>query len=409
MPRGYSKRYFLSVPAVILILLFSGCSSVRERYPLNRFMGGQKAEGEERKSDPRVKSPAPRNVKSALSSSPVWNKSIDSEGLSSPAHFENSLYVGYEKGLLALTLESGKRLWRFKTPYPVQTPPAVSDRLICFGTSEGVLYCLDRKSGKELWHYQARSGLVSAPLITGDTVYFTSSDMKLCALALETGEKLWTYSRRSYTIVSPMFNNSPILSNGKLFVMFPDGYLVSLTPDTGRVLWEKRVLDEPILSTLTRGTPVVLDTVLYVMSDEDVLLEIEGDTGKAREVFHASGAVDFTVTDRTVFIATREEVMAVDLNKGKALWRRPVSRGEGSSIFAAGGHVFVLSYYTHKPFGFGVFARKKGHLEALSQADGTSLFKRRLNSPVPSSGTASARYFSYVTSKGTLEVFGPKR
>jgi outer membrane protein assembly factor BamB len=358
------------------------------------------------------------NEKLTLPQSPLWKKKIPSEGLSSPVLFEGTLYVGTRKGLYSFALDSGKILWRFKTSFPVEAPPTVSDNAVCFGTTGGIVYCLDRKSGDELWRFQARSEILSAPLIAGDTVkerrvYLTSSDMRVHALTLSSGEKLWSYARNDFKTVSPRFHNSLALSEGRLYMLFPDGYLVSLKADTGRELWIKKVMDDPLSTGRTRRTPLALNGYVYIINDKGVVLEIDSASGTLREGSRIIKAVDFTiignaVKDRRIFIAGREEIMALDLSTGEVLWKSPLTRGESYCLFATEEHLFVLSNYKSVPLGIELLSKRKGRIEAFSLNDGTPLWGRNLSGAVASYGAASEDHIFLVTAKGRLEVFGPK-
>jgi outer membrane protein assembly factor BamB len=424
MPGSYWKGSALSVVFVLVPLFLSGCSTVREtgtvteKGPVTRQIttGWNNYLYDHNRTNASTE-------KLTLPQSRFWKKKIPSKGLSSPVLSNGTLYVGTTKGLYSFDLKSGKILWKFKTAFPVEAPPAVTGGVVCFGTTGGTLYCLDSTNGKELWRFRAHSEILSAPLIAGETVtdqrvYFTSSDMRVYALLLSSGEKLWSYRRTAFKTLYPRFHNSPALSDGRVYMLFPDGYLVTLKADTGKDLWAKKVIADPLLTDRRRRTPLVLDGYVYIINDKGVLLEIAADTGVVREFSHITKAVDFTitdhtvtdraVTDRAVFIAGREEVAAFDLDEGKVLWRSPLSHGESYSVFATGKHFFVLSNYTSDPLGFGVFSKTKGHIEAFSLGDGTSLWSRNLAGAVASYGTASEGHISLVTAKGTLEVFGPE-
>jgi outer membrane protein assembly factor BamB len=423
MPGNYWKGSALSVLFILVPFFLSGCSSVREKGAVAEkgTVGIQVSTGWNNYLHDHNRTNASQE-ELTLPQSRFWKKKIPSRGLSSPVLSDGTLYVGTTKGLYSFDLESGKILWKFKTPFPVEAPPTVSGGMVCFGTTGGTLYCLNSSNGEELWRFLARSEILSAPLIADETatdqkVYFTSSEMRVYALSLSSGEKLWSYSRTAFKTLYPRFHNSPALSDDRVYMLFPDGYLVSLKADTGKELWAKKVLDDPLLTDHMRRTPLVLNGYVYIINDKGVLLEIAADTGVVREFVRMTKVVDFTITDktvmdrtvmdRTVFIAGREEVIAFNLDEGKVLWKSPLSHGESYSVFAAGKHLFVLSNYMSDPLGLGLLTKRKGHIEAFSLSDGTPRWGRNLSGAVASYGTASEGHISLVTAKGTLEVFGP--
>jgi outer membrane protein assembly factor BamB len=345
----------------------------------------------------------------------VWKKKVHSDGLSSPVLDDGILYVGSDKGLYAISFDSGDTLWNFKTSSPVEAPAAVQGNTVCFGTREGVFYCLERSSGEELWRYQARSEILSSALISGDTVYFNSADMKVHALSVTTGEKLWSYGRTALETVYPMFRNSPVLADDRLYLLFPDGYLVSLKAGTGRELWENRVMEEPILSDGTFRSPFIFNDHVYVIDDRGALVKIDRYTGTRKEDYRMTKAVDFTAEERNaedqrtpfvrIFVAGREEVMAFDLLTGTVLWKSPVTSGESYTLFVKGEHLYLLTNYETNPLGFGIFKKMKGNIEAFRLSDGTPLWVKKLDGAAASQGAVYKGRIFLVTAKGTLEVF----
>jgi outer membrane protein assembly factor BamB len=362
------------------------------------------------KEEPRKKLDLPDSPYSL-----VWKKKVHSEGLSTPVLYDGILYVGSKKGLYAISFDSGDTLWNFKTSSPVEASAAVQGNTVCFGTKGGVFHCLERSGGEELWRYQARSEILSSALISGDTVYFNSADMKVYALAVTTGEKLWGYGRTALETVYPMFRNSPVMADDRLYLLFHDGYLVSLKAETGKELWETKVMDEPILSYGTFRSPFISNDHVYVINDSGALVKIDRDSGARKEDYRMTKAVDFTAEDRNaedqrtpfmrIFVAGKDEVMAFDLATDTVLWKSPVTSGESYTLFVKGEHLYLLTNYETNPLGFGVFKKMKGSIEAFRLSDGTPLWIKKLDGAAASQGAVHEGKIFLVTAKGTLEVF----
>lgn len=419
MPGSCLKKSVVSVLFLFLPLALPGCSSVGETVKqigsavpagLKKIVpisNPHKTPGEKEKLD---LPPSPYNR--------VWKKKLPSEGISSPAYSDGTLYLGSKKGLYAFSFDTGRKLWRFKTSTAVDAVPTVDGGVVCFGTRGGVFYCLDRSSGEELWRYHARSAIVSSALISSDTVYFVSAEMKVHALSVSSGEKLWSYGRTAYDTVYPLFRNLIALSYERLYILFPDGYLVTLKADTGKGLWEKKVMDNPILTDGLCLTPFIYKGHVYLINDTGALVIMDANTGATIKDYRETKAIDFTVEDRKaderndaltrIFLLGKEEVLALELPTGRVLWRSAVSSGDASSFFLKGEHLYVLTNYETSRFRLGFFKILKGNIEAFRLSDGTPLWVEKLDGAASSEADVYRDRIYLVTAKGTLQVFAPE-
>jgi outer membrane protein assembly factor BamB len=349
-----------------------------------------------------------------------WNKDVSDfrllspfpkEQLSTPAIYKGRLYAGSANNYLyAADLASGKVFWKFNAKQPIESSPTVPDEIVCFGTSDGVMRCLDLE-GKLKWEFQARSEILSSPVVKDGKVWFSSADDRIYALNAATGARLWTYSRGTYKTVTPRVYASPALSEkGNLFYLFSDGTAVCVSAETGKELWAKKAvkeLDEPVPP---RRTPLVDSGTVYIIDGNQAVMALSEETGEVKGIYNIIKAVDLIVPDsRTIVIAGEGQAIAIDRSTGALLWKTILGGGPVSSVFSAGGYLFILSNYKKTPLGIDYLAKDNGYIEAIQLSDGKSAWGRALGSSITADASFSFERVALITNDGKLTVFEPKQ
>lgn len=332
------------------------------------------------------------------------------EQLSSPAIAKGRLYAGStDARLYATDLASGKVFWKFEAGSPVEAPPTVTEDSVCFGTSGGVMRCLDL-DGRALWQFQARSEILSSPIVKDGKVFFSSSDDRLHALDAANGERLWSYSRGTYKTVTPRVYSAPALSDrGNLLHLFSDGTVVCISAGTGKELWTRKAVKEFDTSNPPRRTPLADSGAVYVIDGNEAVLVLSEDTGDVKGVYNTIKAKDFILPDsRSIVIAGSDEAIAIDRGTGALMWKTALGHGPVSSVFSAGGYLFVLSNFKKAPFGIDYFAKDMGYIEALNLSDGKSVWGQALDSSITADASSALERVAFITNDGALTVFEPK-
>lgn len=151
---------------------------------------------------------------------PAWQAEIGGK-LTSPVVAEGKVFLASvdTHTIHALDTASGKRLWHYTTGARVDSPPAIYQGRVLFGSADGYVYCLAAKDGALVWRFRA------AP-------------MEQCLMSFEQLESVWPV------------HGSVLVQNGILYCvagrsMFLDGglHLWRLDPKTGKAL-SHTVLDD---------------------------------------------------------------------------------------------------------------------------------------------------------------------
>src|ERR1017187_2793455 len=100
-----------------------------------------------------------------------------------PAAAGGNVYAASHNGeVLAVTLETGRRVWQKSLKLPLSAGPVADAGIVVVGSSKGGVVALDEGTGRELWRVRVNSELLSAPAISERVVVVRSVDGRLRGL-----------------------------------------------------------------------------------------------------------------------------------------------------------------------------------------------------------------------------------
>ncbi len=250
---------------------------------------------------------------------------------SSPRLWGDVLYVScMTKGasyVVALNKSDGKEVWKkerrlpaeFDGPDAYSTPVVFKEQLLVSGSDHIDAY--DLKSGKQLW---LSSGLdiksefgriIASPAVSDEVVIATSGNPGGGGLgrsiALKPGGKgdvteshrLWVSQKTTPD------SSSPLVYEGRVYMVSHEGIASCLEPTTGEIAWRKRLSKGPYYAALVAG-----DGKVYFQSMEGVCTVVEaGDEGKVIAENSLSGEFYATpaISDGTIFLRSYEGLYAI--------------------------------------------------------------------------------------------------
>lgn len=247
---------------------------------------------------------APR-VAAAQAGDKLWDfLTSDADGVSSSPAIgaDGTVYVGANDWkVYALSGQTGRKLWEFKTGSGVDSSPAIgADGTVYVGSGDNKVYALNGQTGDKLWDFQTAGwGVHSSPAIGANgTVYVGSrEDQKVYALNGQTGRKLWEFPTGGWVDSSPAIGGE-----GTVYVGSNDWKVYALNGETGEKLWEFRtgdcVFSSPALSE---------DGTLYVGSRDGKVYAVNSQTGQKLWEFVTGSAIWSSPaigTDGTVYVGS---------------------------------------------------------------------------------------------------------
>ena len=140
-------------------------------------------------------------------------------------------------------------------------------RLIIDGNADGNIYALQARTGTKVWEFHlSKRGINVSPVIDGTTVYVAHSEENLDAgtmgrvVAIDatgTGDITATAERWRVNELAVGFS-SPMVKDGRLYVIDNSANLIAIDAGDGEVLWEQSV------GTVGKSSPVWADGKLYI-------------------------------------------------------------------------------------------------------------------------------------------------
>lgn len=302
----------------------------------------------------------------------VWTNPR-ARGFSSPAIFNNSVYVGTSNGtVIRVHASTGTTVWETRllattTFTGISSSPKVVFDWVFIGTfnesgGDGEVVALWEGNGTVLWRHPTGSVHFSSPAYADGTVYVgimgrynTSSQVSfdppygVLALDASTGAPRW------FTETGGSVAASPAIVGGNLVAPAKDGKVYAFNRTTGVIVWESAV-DAGVSS------PAVFEDTVFVglgaFGSPGRVVALDAANGSVKWSFPVNGPVQSSLTyaDGRIVFATntaRGTVYAVDAISGTLVWSFEPSPAEyilGSPVVADGivyapsdnGHVVAL-------------------------------------------------------------------
>lgn len=213
----------------------------------------------------------------------AWSGSSGDLYTSSPTPVGSRVYVGGGNGdVVALSLATGRRIWRFHTGGRVRATAALAGGTLYVGSFDGYMYALRANDGKLLWRartlganldsgkygYDRRSIQSSAAVAKG-IVVFGSRDGAVYGLGARDGKRLWRLPDNVF-----WFNSSPAVYGDVAYIGSSDGHIIeAIDIVKGKVLWT-------FPTVLTWVSPCVSGRHLYSADQGGSVYCIDRVTGK---------------------------------------------------------------------------------------------------------------------------------
>jgi len=184
-----------------------------------------------------------------------------SSGWSGAAVGEDALYIGSrESKVLALSRESGERLWSFPPEKGedlkgIYGSPALGSGLVFVGAYNGKVYALNAATGREAWPspFETEGPLVGSPVVVGDTVIVGSSDGNLYALDAAAGFERWRFQ------AGDKIWSTPVVYEDAVYFGSLDHHVYAVTLKEGEQMWRFKTDGDRGVAQPLQGRQLVLE------------------------------------------------------------------------------------------------------------------------------------------------------
>ncbi len=219
----------------------------------------------------------------------------------------------------------------------------------------GVIRAVPEEGWPVLWRRPVSYGWAS-PVVAEGRVYVFDAELldpkareRILCFDAESGKLLWTHADEA-PYVEWVFQEAqrsgpsatPVIEDGRLYVVGACGDVFCLDAGTGAVLWENRLVAKyEIGSMQCRSSPLIEDRLLVLLvggKPDACLVALDKETGN--EVWHALGdgvsnssPVVITAGGARQLIAwTADSVVSLDPRTGATLWRLPMTTSNNDNI-----------------------------------------------------------------------------
>ncbi|MGC9349387.1 MAG: PQQ-binding-like beta-propeller repeat protein [Anaerolineae bacterium] len=183
-----------------------------------------------------------------------------------------------DRQLYAIHGGTGRKAWSYGADAEIRARPYVTENLILFSCSAGMVYALGLN--RELrWRFRARRGILAAPVLSEGFVFIGSLDWNLYALDHRSGWSAWKY-RTGGPVVSTV-----AVWEGLVFFGSADGYIYALEASDGRLVWRYET------SGQVTGSATVYEDALYIGGVDGALYCLDARSGNLRWRYQTDGPI----------------------------------------------------------------------------------------------------------------------
>ncbi len=354
----------------LAVLLISGCSSKKERLVLPE-------------------------VNNQFAPVLAWDHSA-ADGVQ---HFDSSLrplilgdklYAASRTGLInAYDLESGKRLWTYDvrrdevlSTWRVLThrgtnTARVSGGLshgfghLLFGTENGEVIALDPASGERRWTSKVPGEVLAAPAAGDGMIAVNTGSGFIVALNPADGSHRWQFEQELPALTIRGVAEPSIVPGGVVFGS-GSGKVGVLISDHGLPAWEEQIATPQGATDLSRlvdvdARPLVVGNTIYAIAYNGELVALELNSGRTLWKRDYASFRNMALADNVLYIVDSVgRVHAIDRRNGQELWSQTA----------------LERHFLTAPAVFGdylVFGDNKGNLHWLDRRSGDMLARHQFH------------------------------
>jgi outer membrane protein assembly factor BamB len=243
-----------------------------------------------------------------------------------PAASSNAIFAaGNEGNIVAVNIETGKRLWSTDLEVAVSGGVGYGSDLVMVGTIEGAVYALDASDGSIAWTAQVSTEILASPKTNGKVAIVQTVDNKLFALDATSGEELWQHDGDA-PILTVRGTSEAIVTDNMVLSGFDSGKLVAFNPSNGSLVWEARIALPKGRTELERmvdidGQPLLVGDVIYSVTYQGRLGALSRGTGRSLWFQDSSSHFAPAHSGDKVFVTEEEDtVRAFKAGSGQAVW-----------------------------------------------------------------------------------------
>jgi outer membrane protein assembly factor BamB len=219
---------------------------------------------------------------------------------------------------------------------------ALQSGLVVLSDTGANLYAINAVSGDIAWRFSLSSPVTGTPVVVENDVLIQTSDNRIYRIDAK-GKKVWSFAGQPGGL-GLYLNASPLLHDGKVYVLLTNGDALALDAANGDLIWRKQLLlnaDASHLSDIKapQATPVWVselsldgntarNLVLFPFYQGD-LFALNSDDGTTLLTHHISIKTSPIVDKEYIYMADSSGTLqAIERATGDVLWSITLSNDE---------------------------------------------------------------------------------
>jgi outer membrane protein assembly factor BamB len=201
--------------------------------------------------------------------------------------------------LAAVSMRSGKTLWRFPVPSGTESSPMVVGNSVYFGDQGGTFHSLNIRTGHENWSFSTGGSIKGGADYWKGNLYFGNYAGSFYAVNAKHGSEVWSASPGGE------FYSTPAVAYGRVYVGNNNDYVYAFNAGSGAVSWSRSV------DAYAYSGPAVADIkglgpTVYIGSYNGDLFALNAASGSTEWDVGVGGAISgsATVINNTVYAST---------------------------------------------------------------------------------------------------------
>lgn len=283
---------------------------------------------------------------------------------------------------------------------------AAAGELVFATTGFGEVVALDINTGEIIWRYKATAPFRAAPAIERDVVVAVTRDNRALAINANAGSLIWRIDGIS-SEAGLLGGASPAIQGRLAVLPFGSGEVVGADVVSGRQAWSavlggaRRGVARAAIADVT-GDPVIVGRIVIAANQSGRIVAIDGRTGRRGWTRSVGSTGPIWAAGDSIYLVTDDSALVrMTIQGGQTIWRQPLPAFEDEEDredpIAYSGPVLISGQLW--------ITSSRGEMLAFDAANGEARGVIDIAAGT-TTGVAMAGRTMYVLSEGgTLEAF----
>lgn len=254
----------------------------------------------------------------------AWSVETGERVFAGPVTASGVVYIP-GRSLVALSVKTGRTLWRWTTDYGVSASPLIHGKSVYAVEKGERLVALDPKTGDEKW--RARLSATSSPPVPIGDLIVVGHEKGVRAVSAENGKKRWSFRTRARVDVAVA-----VLPD-RIVVADNNRNIYAISPDRGRRLWHRKIPEGRVLES-----PVVYGGALFFSTNGATLRALRASDGGDLWTRWAGSLTQSSpcVAGGLIYFCAGSQIRALECANGDDVWNLQLASAFSSPILIQG-------------------------------------------------------------------------